>query len=304
MNMLRTGLMYFDQAVRSGSIRKAADVLHVASSALNRQLLLLEEEVGVPLFERMPRGIRPTAAGEILLSYVRRWDRETLALKLEMTALRGGVRGSIRIAAAETTTECILPRAIAALNERFPQITFNVMSGDNHRITSELLARDVDIALVFDASNHAQTDILTTVTSPIGVIMRPDHPLARLPQVTISDCAQYPFIAPGKEWLQHSGLRSVLSDEHLPFETIATAERPGILKSLVQANLGIAFLNEIGIERESQIGSLHWVPLAKGILTPSTLSVLVPRGRVLPHYCHAFVQTLKAEMRASARFAG
>ena len=59
MRAIKTSLIYFDQAVRHGSIRRAAEELHIASSAINRQLLQLEEEMGLPLFERLPRGIRP-----------------------------------------------------------------------------------------------------------------------------------------------------------------------------------------------------------------------------------------------------
>ncbi|MBL0932855.1 MAG: LysR family transcriptional regulator, partial [Alphaproteobacteria bacterium] len=64
-------LRYLDEIVRSGSIRKASARLNVASSAINRQLLALEAELGAPLFERLPRGLRLTAAGEMLIAHVR-----------------------------------------------------------------------------------------------------------------------------------------------------------------------------------------------------------------------------------------
>ena len=64
-------LQYLDEIARSGSIRKAADRLNVSSSAINRQILALEEEFGVPLCERLPRGLRLTAAGELCIELVR-----------------------------------------------------------------------------------------------------------------------------------------------------------------------------------------------------------------------------------------
>src|ERR1700742_413309 len=63
---------YVDAVGRYGSIRKAAEALHVVSSALNRRILDLEAELGSPLFERLPRGVRPTAAGELFFNYVPR----------------------------------------------------------------------------------------------------------------------------------------------------------------------------------------------------------------------------------------
>src|ERR1700675_1447540 len=64
-------LTYVDAVARYGSIRKAADTLNIASSALNRQILDLEADLGAPLFERLPRGVRVTSAGEAFLVYAR-----------------------------------------------------------------------------------------------------------------------------------------------------------------------------------------------------------------------------------------
>lgn len=125
MALTRTALRYFDEAIRHGSIRKAADHLHVASSAVNRQLLQLEAEMDVRLFERLPRGIRATAAGEVVLGYLRRWNREAVSLNRDLAALRGGVRGTIRIAASESFTDELLPRAMHELQSRFPQVDFS-----------------------------------------------------------------------------------------------------------------------------------------------------------------------------------
>src|SRR5476649_2004153 len=65
-------LRYVDAVARAGSIRRAAERLHLASSAVNRRILDLEEELGAPIFERLPRGVRLTAAGELFVAYVRR----------------------------------------------------------------------------------------------------------------------------------------------------------------------------------------------------------------------------------------
>ena len=64
-------LLYVDEIARCGSIRKAAARLNVASSAVNRQILALEEEIGAPIFERLPRGLRLTAAGELCIEHIR-----------------------------------------------------------------------------------------------------------------------------------------------------------------------------------------------------------------------------------------
>ncbi|WP_179208886.1 LysR family transcriptional regulator [Salinicola salarius] len=88
MQLLQTSLRYFEEVARQGSLRKAAERLHVAASAVNRQILKLEAELGVPLFERLPRGLRLSAAGELMLYQIRQWQRDERHL-LEPWAISG-----------------------------------------------------------------------------------------------------------------------------------------------------------------------------------------------------------------------
>ncbi len=307
MALTRTALRYFDEAIRDGSIRKAADRLHVASSAINRQLIQLEEEMGVRLFDRLPRGIRATTAGEILLGYVRRWNRESVSLKRDLEALRGGIRGTIRIAASESFTDEMLPRAMHDLQAQFPQVDFSVISGDNYRITTQLLARDADVVLAFDVAENTRAQVVASLTSPLGVITPPDHPLARQSTVTPGDCAPFPLIIPGTDWLQHSGLSLLIHENDLPPRVVARAERPGMLKALVRSGLGIAYLTAFGVERDLAEHKLAWTPLAPGVIKPAVISIVVPRGRLMPSYTSAFLDLLKREfdvIRADRRAAG
>jgi DNA-binding transcriptional LysR family regulator len=298
MALTRTALRYFDEAVRDGSIRKAADRLHVASSAINRQLIQLEEEMGVRLFDRLPRGIRATAAGETLLGYVRRWNREAVSLKRDLEALRGGIRGTIRIAASESFTDEMLPRAMHELQAQFPQVDFSLISGDNYLITERLLARDADIVLAFDVAQNARAQIVASMTSPLGVITPPDHPLARQATITLGDCAPFPLIVPGVDWLQHSGLSVLIQENNLPPRVVARAERPNMLKALVRGGLGIAYLTAFGVERDIAERKLAWTPFAPGIIKPASISIVVPRGRQVPSYAAAFLDILKREFGA------
>jgi DNA-binding transcriptional LysR family regulator len=290
---LRTALVYFDQAARHGSIRGAAAALNVASSAVNRQILQLEAEAGMPLFERLPRGVRPTAAGEVLLAHVRRWGREARLLRQELGRLRGGVRGTIRIAAGETITEEVLPGVLAELSARYPLVDYSVIAGDNRRITADLLSREADVVVAFDVRLPVRAEVAHTVESPLGVICTPDHRLAQRRQVTLADCAAWPLVAPGREWLDSSGLANLFQGPEGPGRIVARAERPGILKALVRAGLGVAFLTRLGVERDIAEGKLAWVPFAPGILPPARISVMLPQDRAQPVSLVVFLDLLR-----------
>ena len=293
MKTLRNSLLYFDQAVRDGSIRAAAESLHVASSAVNRQILELEQEIGVPLFERLPRGIRPTAAGEMLLAYVRRWRREAIALDHEIKSLAGGVRGTLRIAAAESITEKILPLALQKLQEQFPLVEYAVISGDNKRITAELSGKDADVVIAFDVNDNSKGEVVYSFSSPLGVIAKVDHPLMAKKVISLADTTPYPLVIPGDEWLQASGLGVLLRKREAPTRIAARAERPGMLKAMVRSGVGIAFLTRFGVGTGIAGDGLAWRPLVDGTIPPANIGVLVPRGVAPKVYTTVFIDILQ-----------
>src|SRR5882757_8866560 len=122
-------LSYVVAVARYGSIRKAADALNVASSALNRQILDLEMDLGAPLFERLPRGVRVTSAGEAFLVYARLVISELKAVESRIEQLRGLVRGQVSVAAAESVAGELLPAAITQFQATHPNVRFHVRIG-------------------------------------------------------------------------------------------------------------------------------------------------------------------------------
>ena len=121
-------LRYFDHVARHGSIRKAAEALAVASSAVNRQILRLEDEMGVTLFERGRTGVKPTAAGELLLRHVRETQNEYQRTRAEIASLGGTVSGNVRIISLESLLVRFLPQVVEEMSARHPHVTFTVLS--------------------------------------------------------------------------------------------------------------------------------------------------------------------------------
>ena len=119
-------LRYVDEVARTGSIRKAADQLNVTASAVNRRIMDLEEELGAQLFERRPRGVRLTAAGEVFVHYLREQDGGVERMKSQIEDLKGLRRGTVRIACSQALALDFLPREIAAFRARHPMVSFGV----------------------------------------------------------------------------------------------------------------------------------------------------------------------------------
>ena len=92
-----SSLNYLNEIVKQGSIRKAAERLNITSTALTRRLKALENDVGVEIFERLPRGVRLNTAGEILITQIRKQIIEMEKIKSQIADLSGQRRGDVKI---------------------------------------------------------------------------------------------------------------------------------------------------------------------------------------------------------------
>src|SRR5579862_9136270 len=171
-------LTYVDAVARHGSIRKAADALNVASSALNRQILDLEWDLGSALFERLPRGVRLTAAGEVFLAYARQAISELKAVESQVEQLRGMVRGQVSVGAVESVAGDLLPAAISRFQSTHPNVRFIVRVGGPEELVSALTADQVDLILThYPPPKHSVT-VAAAAEQALCALMVSDHPLA------------------------------------------------------------------------------------------------------------------------------
>src|ERR1700721_280815 len=121
MRIHAPAIRYFDAVRKAGSIREAARRLNVASSAVNRQILKLEAELGTPLFERLPNGLKLSSAGEVLTRHVAIVLRDAVRTESELNALKGIKTGRVEVIAAESLSADFLPSVIGQLLEKHPR---------------------------------------------------------------------------------------------------------------------------------------------------------------------------------------
>src|SRR5438105_9977448 len=226
-------LSYVDAVARSGSIRKAADQLDVTASAVNRRIMDLEEELGALLFERRPRGVRLTAAGEVLVHYLREQDGEVERMKSQIEDLKGLRRGTVRIACSQALALDFLPREIAAYRARFPLVQFDVKVFDHERAMGALAAYDVDLVLVFRPPFLANFQPLMSLQQRLVALMPADHPLAARKKIRLSDCVGYPVALAERSLGGRQLLAEVLARSDLRFDLVAEANSFEFLRGMV-----------------------------------------------------------------------
>lgn len=227
MNHLRH-LRYIDEIARCGSIRQAAERLHVAASAVNRRLLDIEDELGTPVFERLPRGMRLTAAGELFIQYVRERGAALDQVRSAIEDLKGLRRGKIRLIASQATAPAFLPAALASFRARHPLVDFEVTIADRRQAIAALRSYESDLALTFGLDADPDIEALASFEQKLMLLMHRDHPLAQAgASVRLRQCVDYPIVLADPDiggrqlldrWMARSSLRLAPVIESNSFE--------------------------------------------------------------------------------------
>jgi DNA-binding transcriptional LysR family regulator len=152
---------------REGSVTAAAESLHYAQPSVSHQLAKLEAEVGVPLLQRMGRGIRLTDAGRLLVQRAESILAQVESVHAEMDELAGLPTGRVRLAAFPSALATLVPRAAAHIAARHPTINLTLLEAEPPEALSALRNNEVDVALVFEHGEPPQADRRDTSMTPL-----------------------------------------------------------------------------------------------------------------------------------------
>lgn len=254
-------LKYFREVARCGSVRLAARRLYVASSAVNRQILKIEDELGVKLFERTPSGMELTVAGELMAEHVEKTlaDAERTVAEISATVL--GVRTPITIAAQESVIAEFLPAALVALHAEFPEVLTAFKAAGGRDLSRLLTTGAAELALAFDNQPASGIECVSSCQLAVGAVVSPAHPLAGSSGVTLLDCAEYPLVLPDRSWPLRDLLDAEIQASGVEPRVVTSSNSVEFLRLMLDQQFGIGFQTIIGIESQVATGELVHVPL-------------------------------------------
>lgn len=295
MHVHLVALRYFAETVRTGSMRQAAERLHVAASAINRQILKLEDQLQCKLFDRLAEGVRLTSAGEVLYHYVLRLERDLDQAISQIDDLRGLRRGHVSIACEDGIGRDFVPAVLAAFHRDYPRVTFSVEISPAPDVLQQVADGDADIGIAMSPPIRPDVAVETKIEIPLGVIAAVDSPLALQPSLRLRDLAGEPLIH-GKTG--HGGgtdiysLISGRSDRNRFIETNAS----DFIANLVKAGIGIGIRSPIGIMHELETGQLAFIPLIDPLSKPAYLTIYAKPQRALPIAGAVLLERLKESL--------
>ncbi|MGG7814995.1 LysR family hpxDE operon transcriptional regulator HpxR [Klebsiella aerogenes] len=294
---------YFMEVARSGSLRRAAEKLHISASAINRQILQAEASFGTPLFERLPEGLRMTTAGELLYDNLLRWQKEFRVTQQKFDELQGLKRGTVNVGMVQALAEGSFAAALAEIINQCEWLELMLQVADSQSISDRVRQSDVDFGLILDPEGQAGLNVLAFIEMEVGVVLPPAHPFAAAPAISLGELSDERHIIPGAPLIVHD--RVAMLYRHYDFSPPNTVSCNDIrlIKSLVLKGGGVTVLSLLDVQDEVNNGSLAFVPLRNKLLRPLTLALCTAPSRQLSRPAQMAIQKLTLvmeEMRSAA----
>jgi LysR family transcriptional regulator, cyn operon transcriptional activator len=178
MKMLARQVRYFLAVAEHQSFTRAAEALHVSQPALSQQVRLMEEGLGVQLFDRSGRTTRLTDSGEVYLQYVRRASQEFREAKRAIHDVNDLSRGTLRVAVTPTFTTYLVGPLAEAFHSRYPNISLNIREISQEQMEDLLLSDEIDIGIAFSATLTPDLDLDPLLVETLALVVSTDHALA------------------------------------------------------------------------------------------------------------------------------
>lgn len=291
-------LAYLNEVIHHGSLRRAAQHLNVDPSAISRQIVTLEDELGVRLLERTSRGIRATEAGIMMAAHYRQQRANEQSVLSRLSDLQGLRQGQVRIAVGEGFIADLISQPLQSFIQLYPGIVLEVhMAGANEALG--LVKEDaVDLALVYSPAEDETLEIHVDTRHPLDLIIPPHHRLADHPGAVPMSALRGESLALIHNSTGMGQLAVMVAQlEHVELHPKLRTNSVAVLTNFVKSGIGVAFMPELTVVDELERGSIRRLPLANHALRDARARIISHKGRELTVAGLACLDHLHRSMR-------
>ena len=295
-----TSLRFIDAVAREKSIRKAAEKLAITSTALNRRILQIEDEIGQPLFERLASGVRLNTAGEIFVQHIRAQQADLARVQSQLADLSGVRRGHVRVTSDAETLRNFLPDVIARYRSVHNAVTFDVSRQNGEAAEAALTSLETDLALIFEPIRSSDFQTIATTRQAIYCCMAETHDLAQLETIRLHQLIGIPAVIPTNQ----SGVRQLLNvglmRRNINLATMLETDSQEFTQSYLHNEMVIGFQIPIALPKYmaegKPVNGLIARPIDNQDVPQGTLHIGQLRGRVLPVAAAKFMDLIITEL--------
>ena len=265
----------------TGSFTAAGEKLHVSQSAISRQILLLEEELGEPVFHRIGRRIRITPAGESLLQLSHRVFRDLQETVATITDKRETLSGTMRLVGGMTVCLYVFPALLAEVRRVHPHLDLKVTVGSAERSIAMLRSGAGDLGMITLPVEATDLVSVPALEEELLLITYPSHPLAKKKSIVPADLDKQDFVLFETGSITRRLVESFFAREGVEADIIMETENVEIIKAMVRAGLGISIIPSQAASAEVRTGQLFSSRIAGHSLVRQT-GWLYPKMSRLP----------------------
>lgn len=245
---------------RELSVSRAAEKLHVTQPAVSMQMRLLEEAIGLPLFEQTGRKIRLTDAGQDFQRYASAAMGQFKELDDAMAERLGMQRGRIELAIV-STAKYFVPMLLVRFRKRFPAIEV-VLHIHNREVITNMLARnEVDLVIMGRAPATVECSATPFATNPMGIVSAPEHPLSRRRRAPLAILKDQEFVVREKGSGTRQSMERLFDEHGISPPIVMEMPSNETIKQAVMAGMGLSFLSLRTVRHELAAGHLTLLDL-------------------------------------------
>jgi DNA-binding transcriptional LysR family regulator len=275
-NFDNTGaLRYFYEVARYGSFRLAAEKIHIAASAISRQVQLLEQELGAKLFSRERGGLQLTAAGEALLYRLKKAMHELAAARSEIDVLHGAHTGTVRIGINETVARDFFATFLREFRRNHPHMQFEVTVANSNQLEEMLLRGEVDIIIGYAVQSRNGLQQVASFELKTCIAVRKDHRLAGRKSVRVADIVDQVFIMPSADSLLRQVVNAIFAKVSVKPDYTITTDSFEFMTILVSSGFGIGLQVRLAVGRDPMRPEIVYVPIRDPAVRSAVLACCI-----------------------------
>jgi len=294
-------LRFLREVVRHGfNITEAAKALCTSQPGISKQLRLLEQELGVELFERDHARIAELSKpGVIILAIAERMLMDANSLKEAARDFSAEMNGNLVVATTHTQARYALPEVLKRFAVRHPRVSVELRQGTTRQVSRLVTSGDADIAIATDASAYFKDLVVIPCHSWDRVVITvPGHPLLKLKRLTLEHLVRYPIIAYDHEFAARQLLVRAFESHQLTPNIVLSALDADVIKACVAMDLGVSVLTRLSFDprRDRNLRALD----ASKLFASSVTSIGVRRNSFLRGYMYDFIETFSPQLNRRA----
>jgi DNA-binding transcriptional LysR family regulator len=281
----------FVEVVRHGGFSNAAKTVFATQSTVSKAVKQLEDELGVPLLDRIGHGVRLTQAGELVFRRGVAMLEQRTQILAELEELRGLERGTLRMGFPLLGSNTLFADIFAVFRQKYPNIEIQMVELGGKRLEEMLLAGELDLAASLLPVDGEELEWQQVRSEPMDLLVADDHPLTGRKKVGFGDLKEYPFILYAHGFALNPMIMDACKSRGFTPVVAAQSSQIEFIIGLVAAKLGIALLPRMIAEQHPH-PKTRLLPIGEPTIFWE-MSLMWRRGAYMPPAARAWLELTK-----------